>query len=194
MKTAQPIRNPKELEKFKNYYLKEEYNLRNYLLIVLGLNTALRISDVLQLQWRDVYNFERRSFYKHIYITEQKTHKKSQIFINKSCLQALKIYKHFLDSDKRAKEGAYLFEGKNQAQLSRYQAWRIVKRAAENCNIQGVTSPHSLRKTFGYMAWKNGITPAMLMNIYNHSSFEITKRYLGIVQDDRDKVFQNTCI
>lgn len=30
---------------------------------------------------------------------------------------------------------------------------------------------------------------AVLMEIYNHSSFEITKRYLGIEQDDKDSVF-----
>ncbi len=30
----------------------------------------------------------------------------------------------------------------------------------------------------------------MLVSIYNHSSYEVTKRYLGIEQDDRDKIFQ----
>ena len=42
-----------------------------------------------------------------------------------------------------------------------------------------------MRKTFGYYAWKYGTPPAVLMDIYNHSSYEITKRYLGIKQDDK---------
>ena len=46
-----------------------------------------------------------------------------------------------------------------------------------------------MRKTFGYYAWKCGTPPAILMDIYNHSSYEITKRYLGIKQDDKDSVF-----
>ena len=53
----------------------------------------------------------------------------------------------------------------------------------------GQNNCHSMRKTFGYYAWKYGTQPAVLMDIYNHSSYEITKRYLGIKQDDKDSVF-----
>ncbi|MBR1477101.1 MAG: tyrosine-type recombinase/integrase [Lachnospiraceae bacterium] len=75
--------------------------------------------------------------------------------------------------------------------ISRYQAYRIIRGAAEALHMENIVSPHSLRKTFGYHAWKQGIQPAMLMDIYNHSSYKITKRYLGINQDDRDNVFKN---
>lgn len=49
MGTTNPIRGKRELEKFKNYYLEKE-KYRNYLLIIMGLNTALRISDILKLR------------------------------------------------------------------------------------------------------------------------------------------------
>ena len=34
-----------------------------------------------------------------------------------------------------------------------------------------------------------GRAPALLMDIYNHSSYGVTKKYLGIEQDERDSLF-----
>ena len=50
----------------------------------------------------------------------------------------------------------YIFEslGFENKPITRIQAFRIIKRAAEACNISGVVSCHSLRKTFGYHAWQ----------------------------------------
>ena len=63
MGTTQPIRKEDELYSFRMYYADEKPNVRNYTLIVLGLNTALRIGDLLSLKWSSVYNFQFQSFY-----------------------------------------------------------------------------------------------------------------------------------
>lgn len=64
-----------------------------------------------------------------------------------------------------------------------------MKEAAAFAGLEEHISCHSLRKTFGYHAWKQGTQPALLMSIFNHSTYHITKRYLGIDQDDKDEVF-----
>ncbi|MCL2589248.1 MAG: tyrosine-type recombinase/integrase, partial [Oscillospiraceae bacterium] len=89
------------------------------------------------------------------------------------------------------RQGAHIFSNnrKDRAPISRVQAWRIIKAAAEAIRAAGRIACHSLRKTFGYFAWKSGVLPVMLMDIYNHSSFEITRRYLGVAQEDRDQVY-----
>ena len=189
MSAAQPIRNLDDLKSLKNYYLKVQPNLRNYALISTGVNTALRISDILCLKWGDVYNFQLQTFRRHISLTEQKTGKEACIAMNKSLCQALLRYKDSLDA---VESENYIFSGKYpDTHLSRSQAFRIIKHACEELHLSEHISCHSLRKTFGYHAWNSGADPAILMIIYNHSSFSITKRYLGIEQDDKDQIFLN---
>lgn len=192
MSATQPIRNREKLEKFRNYYKITEYRPRNYALIVLGLNSALRISDILELHWSDVY--DNNAYRKHIYVIEKKTKKENILALNASSLEALEIYRKTLTA---FCESDYIFCKRTNpgTPLSRSQAFRIVKKAAACCGLADYhISCHSLRKTFGYYAWQGGTPPALLMSIYNHSSYEITKRYLGIEQAERDEVFQKNIL
>lgn len=187
MSAAHPIRNLNELEELKKYYLEEKPNLRNYAMISTGINTALRISDILTLKWKDVYDYSKDAFKRHIVLTEKKTGKQSCIAVNENLEHALSIYKEKLC---KTEPEQYIFCGRKPNQpLSRSQAFRIIQGAGEKLNLTGHISCHSLRKTFGYHAWSSGVNPVILMLIFNHSSFEITKRYLGIEQDDKDQVF-----
>lgn len=74
--------------------------------------------------------------------------------------------------------------------ITRTQAYAVIRRACLANGIEGKISCHSLRKTFGYHAWKRNVPEVMLMNIFNHSSFAITRCYLGIEQEDKDEVFR----
>ena len=195
MKITQPIRDIAELKKIKRYYREVKPNKRNSLLVVCGLNTALRISDILKLRWKDVYNENLLSFKSHIDVKEQKTGKKTTVFINKNLKEA---FASFL-KDIIAKKGKlcevmeqFIFLGQKSTDkpISRIQAFRIISEAAKKCLLSHKVSCHSLRKTFGCHAWKKGVSPALLTSIYNHSSYKITTRYLGIDQDDRDEVFE----
>lgn len=191
MNTAQPIRKQQDLEAFMDYYKTVNQNPRNQLLISMGLNTALRISDLLSLQWKNVYDEKKNRFLGHIELIEAKTGKLNCIYMNDSIKQALLAYGSYVreHTGKKLSGSDYLFKGNKNTPISRVQAYRIIRKAADGCELSGVISPHSLRKTFGYHAWKQGVPPAMLMMIYNHSSYQITKRYLGIIQEEKDDVF-----
>lgn len=187
MGTTQPIRNTEKLSHFVAYYATAEPNTRNYLLIMTGLHTALRISDILALRWRDVIDPLSGKNQTHLSLIEHKTGKSTRIAL---CSELQNAFYTYYKEDSHQPE-AYIFCAAHTpyTPLSRSQAYRIVKKAAENAIHEEHISCHSLRKTFGYHAWKQGIPPAMLMDIYNHSSYAITKRYLGITQDERDDVF-----
>jgi len=182
MAATDPIRDKKQLNQIAEYWLKLKH-FRNYLLIVMGTCTALRISDLLRLKWGDVYDEEKSAFRKHVTLVEKKTGKEKTIALNPKVIAALVLYLPH-------RRGEYLFRSNRTGKaISRIQAWRIIREAAKAIKAAGKIACHSLRKTFGYFAWKDGVMPVMLMDIFNHSSFEITRRYLGITQDDRDKVY-----
>ena len=172
MGTTQPIRQKESLKKFVEYYQTAHPVPRNYALIVLGLYTALRISDILNLRWTDVYDFVR-------YRAEG------------ALVHAGAALDAFLKTRPDVTACDYIFTRNTdyRTPLCRSSAFRIVKRAAEDALHEEHISCHSLRKTFGYQAWKQGTPPALLMDIYNHSSYTVTKRYLGIEQDERDSLF-----
>lgn len=187
MSMTYPIKDKKELELFRNYYRNRQPSPRNFALIVMGLNTAFRIGDMLRLKWADVCQPDGNPC-THIHIEEQKTGKVRIVPINNALRQALESYRKSLSEPDPS---IWLFPSpySRSQPLSRYQAYRIIKNAATACGLSDHISCHSLRKTFGYYAWKNGTPPAMLMDLYNHSSYQITKRYLGIEQEERDQVY-----
>jgi integrase len=189
MSASEPIRDKNKLRELAGYYL-ELGQFRNYALIILGVHTALRISDLLLLSWESVYDERSGEFRAHVTITEKKTGKRKTIALNRQAITALRLlYPH--------RRGAFIFVSnrKNLEPISRVQAWRIIRAAAEAVGLAGQgISCHSLRKTFGYHAWIIGISPVVLMDIYNHASYDVTRRYLGVSQDDKDKVYLNLAL
>ena len=186
MATTQPIRNKQQIRALAEYYLKKG-QLRNQVLIVLGLHTALRISDLLRLTWDDVYDFDNKRVRIRIDIVEKKTRKAKSISLNKAAVIALTMF-----ANQSAYKGRFIIENiQTKKSISRIQAYRLIRAASEALKFQSRVSCHSLRKTFGYHAWKSGVSPAVIMDIYNHSSLAVTRRYLGVTQDDKDEVYIN---
>jgi len=186
MKTTQPIRKKQDIRKLAEYYLNLG-EIRNHVLIVMACYTALRISDLLRLKWDDVYDFKRHRVLSSISITEKKTKKSKIIAVNKKVVKALMLF-----IPNNAQQGKFIFENsRTKKPISRIQAYRLIRGAADALSFDFHVSCHSLRKSFGYRAYKSGKSLAVIMNIYNHSSIAVTMRYLGITQDEINKVYLN---
>jgi len=152
----------------------------------MGIHTALRISDMLRLTWDDIYDFSNNCVRREFTIVEKKTGKSKIIAVNQSVMKAItQLFNQIKPTSKN-----FLFANPhlNKA-ISRIQAYRILHDVAEKACVDVPLSCHSLRKTFGYHLWKKGTSLVIIMDIYNHSSYAITKRYLGITQDDKNSAY-----
>ena len=178
MKIVQPIRDKNELEDMKTELLKLGY--KNYMLFIIGINTGLRISDILNLK---VYDVRDRS---HIIIKEKKTGKEKRFLINSQLRRDIEKFTSGMNNEE------YLFQsrkGKNKP-ISRVQAYRVLNKAATKVGVKEVGT-HTLRKTFGYWHYHIYKDVAILQDIFNHSAPSITLRYIGINQDIKDKTIED---
>ncbi|SDI18809.1 Phage integrase family protein [Alteribacillus persepolensis] len=173
MNFVQPIRNPAKIQVIQEY-LKAK-NERDYLLFVLGINTGLRISDILQLKAKHV-----RGHY--ISLREKKTTKQKRLRITPDLHRELKNYIRHMNDDE------YLFQSRkgNNMPIQRSAAYKVLREAAEYAGLNEIGT-HTLRKTFGYHFYMQTKDIAMLQELFNHSSPHITLRYIGVNQDAMDK-------
>ncbi|WP_163538682.1 tyrosine-type recombinase/integrase [Gracilibacillus sp. YIM 98692] len=180
MKEAQPIKTKKEIAAIK-CVLKG----RNRLLFIFGINSGLRISDILTLRIKDVIDDSGKPR-NTVTIKEKKTHKTKTFTLNAAITRELKK----VEASNREE---YLFKsrkGENKP-ISRIQSHRILQNAAVNAGLSIKVSAHSLRKTFGYFAYKKGVDLSLLMKIFNHSSQETTLQYIGITNDNINAVYDS---
>jgi integrase len=178
MNKVEPIRDKKLISEIKTVLMKDNY--RNYLMFVLGINTGLRIGDMLKLKVEDVRNKT------HILLKEQKTDKTKKLFINSALRDEIDKYiKNMADYE-------YLFQSRNgnNQPLSRSQSYRIFNKAGKKVGLDHIGN-HSTRKTFGYFHYKKYKDVALLQELFNHSAPSITLDYIGINQDVMDNSLEN---
>ncbi|MCD8024626.1 MAG: tyrosine-type recombinase/integrase [Candidatus Gastranaerophilales bacterium] len=176
MTTVEPIRSIADIKKLERYFSK---NKRDLLMFTIGTNCGLRISDIVALNVGDVRNKT------HIQIIEKKTGKFKKFPINSKLKPMFEEY----TKGKRSDEALFLTVFKNR--MNRFGAYYILKTACKAVGIKEIIGTHTLRKTFGYHHYKKYKDVALLQKIFNHSSPQITLRYIGIEQDQIDESYTN---
>lgn len=189
MNFVEPIRDRKRIAHIKNL-LRGQSRYRDLLLFVVGINTALRISDLLALRIGDFLDDQQR-VKRRFWIRERKRGKRHEVAVNDSIRETLTEYlaahpdvasdpKHFL-----------FFNPKNNTYITpikRGQAWKFISGICRQVGLRGNFGTHSLRKTWGYHARLQGVDLALIMHKLNHASLVYTKRYLGITDDELEAV------
>lgn len=158
---------------------------RNLALFVLGIETAFRAGDLLNLRLQDVRDLQVGD---SLRIREGKTQKKRVVTINQRMFNVLQP---LLKERSAAEDADFLFVGeKRGTQMTVETLGRMVKKwcAAADLTEPGY-SAHTLRKTFGYMNRMNGAPIELLQSIYGHSSSKITQTYIAIQPEEFKAVY-----
>lgn len=177
MNYVEPIRD-KNLIDDMCIYLKNR-NRRDCILFMCGIYIGLRVSDLLLFKVKDL---KRR---RQISIREKKTGKQKIFNIPDEFYSILNQY---LET---RKDDEYLFKSRqgNKA-ITRARAYQILRQAGNYFGLENIGT-HTMRKTFGYWYYKNYSDIVGLMKILNHSSEAITKRYIGIEQEELNRKQKN---
>lgn len=192
-----PIRSLEDIERFKQYFLTRKgwrkNNIRDYAYFVLSINVSRRAGDILGLHVYDILNPDG-SFKKHItFDHEQKTGKKSTVFLNSKAIDALILYFNALEQYKMSD---WLFpSGKDKSKPMSVQGMKkMLQRAAETLNIDMHMGTHSLRKTNPYHMINNSNKTedeVMVSQFLQHNDIKTTYHYIKRSRDEMDEFIES---
>ena len=84
-----------------------------------------------------------------------------------------------------------LFKTRFQNRMDRFTVYRIIRKSCKLAGLPEKVGTHTMRKTFGYHHYQKFKDIAILQKIFNHSSPQVTLRYIGIEQDQIDESYTN---
>ena len=161
--------------------LYRDKNYRISLLIGCGIFFGLRISDLLRLNWNMLLNKEAK-----FVMIEKKTGKRREVKINREFQKHIRDCRAALHIENMDEPCFLSTKGKPYS-----IQWinLVLKELKDYYNLKiDHFSTHSLRKTFGRKVFESSdnaeLALVKLMELFNHSSVSITKRYLGLKQEE----------
>lgn len=186
--SVEPIKKIADIKKIKKLLAG---NPRDLAIFVLGINTNLRASDILNIKINQVAGLKAGD---ELVLTEMKTGKNRRITLNKAVVNAID---DLLASKKKKgyhKQSDFLFTGQRGrgAALSVPSLSRLVKSWCADINLKGNYASHTLRKTWGYQQRvKFGVGLPELMVCFNHSNQKQTLDYLCVQEQEIRDIYSN---
>jgi integrase len=158
---------------------------RDLALFTVGINTALRASELLQITAGMVRNCRPMD---RITIGDQRTGRTKQLLLNKACIEAIRR----LLASQTYHNSDPLFKGRGNRPLTVPSVNRLVKTWCRATNLVGNFGSHTLRKTFGYHQRVTfNVAISELMVCFSHSTQKQTLEYLGIKPGGAQPIYAN---
>ena len=173
MNAVSPIRDAEKVKRVKREAAR--MGDQQYLLILLGLNTGLRVSDLLQVRVSDIRD---RGY---ILRREQKTGKQTEVRFHESVVEEMRKKLAGRRGDELLFASPHI--NRRGQPINRDTAYKWVVTACRRAGIREPVGCHTLRKTYGYHFYQQYKDIATLMLKFNHTDESVTLRYIGVTQD-----------
>jgi len=193
MNKVMPIRKLEHIQRMRRN-LKTPKTAALYALMVVGINSNLRVSDLRNLQWRNVWDDGTHDLCEHINLVEQKTDKKRRIKLTENIAEALNYLLANLGRIPERDEAIFR-NPLTRKVYSREHLSRVISQEAKKVGIKDPIGMHSLRKTWGFHSAVTYSQPITLIQAaFNHSSQGQTMDYLCITDNELDVVYETVAL
>ena len=145
---------------------------RDYCLILLAFRHGMRISELLDLHYRDLDLNEGR-----INVRRLKNGFSTIHPLRFDELEAIARWTQVRAGWKAAQKTNAIFISRRGTQLSRQQTYRIIRSAGEEAGTATHTHPHMLRHACGYELAERGTDTRLIQDYLGHRNIRHTVRY-----------------
>lgn len=191
-----PLKNEDQILAMQEVLLQssKKWGYRNWLYFMLGINLGRRGGDIAKLKWGDLLDNDLRfideDYEEFSYITEEKTSKEALIHCNSTVKACVQTYLNKTGITPELNE--YIFKSaiSKEDYIEPGSMRKILKKAAEQIGFKRNFGTHSLRKTFGYMLWKQTENLLIVQMMLGHSRVEYTRRYIGLDEEMKAEYFE----
>lgn len=182
-----PIKDSNILHEVEDTLLNNfRFGRRNYTIFQVGKATLLRVSDVLALRRNEIFN-DDGTIKKNAYIKDKKTGKPNVLYL-KPVKQDLSAYFNWLTEKNIQSKWLFPSTRDTSRHITEKQFYKVMAKTGDLLGINYLGT-HSMRKTGAYRVYtQTGFNIGLVMTLLNHSSEEMTLRYLGLDQVSREKI------
>jgi integrase/recombinase XerD len=179
---------PQEVDKLKDSIdVSKSEGHRNRAIIEVLFSCGLRVSELVNLKWSQLYADER---YLRIL---GKGSKERLVPISNTALREIENYLPWRNSLKiKPGEEDYVFLNRRGAHLTRVMVLIMLKTQAEEAGIKKTISPHTLRHSFATALLEGGADLRVIQALLGHESIGTTEIYTHLsMQTLRDEVLNH---
>lgn len=184
-RTVEPLR---DLSVVQRIHRMLEDKPRDQTLFTFNVHVGLRASDLLRLDWSSFVAANGKKLLTEFEVEERKTRRTSKWEIPPAAHRQLSLWWAL---SHHPSEGLLFPSRKGGSVITVASLHGLVNKWCREAGVDGHFGTHTLRKTCGYHFIKSGGSIEALMELFGHSSQAVTKRYLGITNEEvREKVRQ----